>query len=950
MPSAAFLAAAKAGNRNPVALMAVESIDAIYATYGTGSQWAGSVDLTNIDTAVISGEAVARLSCALTPAGSVVFTYADASHPFYPALADTLSESRFANTINISGVLGVVWPTVEGPGGISSDPHAATWRYNLSKSVGGASVYTSAVFSGLFYFKDWAVPSSGSGDTYVPVSNPIFSLDIALDLIDLSDTPFTAGETLYLSFELLTFVGEGFDYISALSRTYTAGFLSTVVAIADETPAVASVTTSTLDLGVVLGSPAIFQADDRQPYGASITYNILGGNSDPPTVDLGAVSDGQAIGSLGYQYYRVTAEITTSNGARGEINEIRINDAASQFKYFGSHIDQPFAGVMPYLTNQPFGSISSKIELMSPATTGDASVKMVWSRETSDLLATGYLRGKLVYLSMGFAGLPSSDFEPLGVYTWQDYTADPIKQIITVKLRDVFKQFDKIKVPKEPVPNPDGTRTITALTWTNINIIQIILDLFDLVGVPDRMLDRSAFEALRDGTYATTDWNVTRALNNPEEATGLLNELRCTAGLFLVPYRNGKLTPVVYDATATEVANLDAHIVSFGTINGGQKDLYTRQLIYYSPTAGVTDPSSEKDYDKVLVDINPTAETDWNLEAQKVWLDKWNASEVALTALGSRMNDWFAVPRLRLSASKIPLSLMGVQCGQLVTVDNLLLPDVAANWPNTAQGRKFLVLGNSFDPASYSISFDLYDTGQIGAVGPGAVASDIHLSGPVKVWGASNLFVVSGGTAPFTWSSTFGTITDLGSGMINLDVSGLAGAGTLIVYDATSKATKRLSITPPQVLGATIEGNITNAVIEPPAAVVPADLTATIASHFDANAWSSPQEQIDAGYPIYLQPSADGSVYSELFDLGQPLPAGTSARIEIKYTTLAGTLTFDPLLEVSTDGISYTGTEGEWTADVSGQRYLRLQLTITANNNSSLAAITSVRIYLNTED
>ena len=57
--------------------------------------------------------------------------------------------------------------------------------------------------------------------------------------------------------------------------------------------------------------------------------------------------------------------------------------------------------------------------------------------------------------------------------------------------------------------------------------------------------------------------------------------------------------------------------------------------------------------------------------------------------------------------------------------------------------------------------------------------------------------------------------------------------------------------------------------------------TQSWADHFSTNSWVNPQGQIDAGYPIYAQPSTTTASYQEVFDYGQVL---SSSSITVSYT------------------------------------------------------------------
>jgi hypothetical protein len=103
----------------------------------------------------------------------------------------------------------------------------------------------------------------------------------------------------------------------------------------------------------------------------------------------------------------------------------------------------------------------------------------------------------------------------------------------------------------------------------------------------------------------------------------------------------------------------------------------------------------------------------------------------------------------------------------------------------------------------------------------------------------------------------------------------------------------------------------TNLAFENGYLVGPADTAETWATHFISRGWTTPQDQITAGYPRYLQPSLTGATYTEVFDYGTIL-AATIVTSTLSMTTVTGTVTAACQLSYK-KRLTLTGTTG-WTA------------------------------------
>jgi len=128
----------------------------------------------------------------------------------------------------------------------------------------------------------------------------------------------------------------------------------------------------------------------------------------------------------------------------------------------------------------------------------------------------------------------------------------------------------------------------------------------------------------------------------------------------------------------------------------------------------------------------------------------------------------------------------------------------------------------------------------------------------------------------------------------------------------------------------TFSGTLSSAILEQGSIIVPVNTTETWADHFTTRSWSTPQDQIDAGYPIYIQPNNGSGYYEETFDFGSIL---ASSKVTLTYTgsTVAGTITITPKISVSDNGSTYTDYDGFDSIYAVNFRYVKVRLTFTGS-------------------
>lgn len=120
--------------------------------------------------------------------------------------------------------------------------------------------------------------------------------------------------------------------------------------------------------------------------------------------------------------------------------------------------------------------------------------------------------------------------------------------------------------------------------------------------------------------------------------------------------------------------------------------------------------------------------------------------------------------------------------------------------------------------------------------------------------------------------------------------------------------------------------------------------TETWATHFTARSWTTIQNQIDAGYPRYLQPNTTSASYIEDIDYGATL-AATLISVALSTTSVnAPTLTVNIKVKLLS-GDSWTDLGNVSSAYATNIRYIRITLTA-AGSNDDLVTVTQMTTKL----
>lgn len=148
-------------------------------------------------------------------------------------------------------------------------------------------------------------------------------------------------------------------------------------------------------------------------------------------------------------------------------------------------------------------------------------------------------------------------------------------------------------------------------------------------------------------------------------------------------------------------------------------------------------------------------------------------------------------------------------------------------------------------------------------------------------------------------------------------------------------------------INSTFTGTLTNMFVEAGQLIGPVDTSESFATHFTSHGWASPQDQISAGYPLYIEPGLSSGSYDETFDYGAVLPSSTIT-VTVGTTAIAGTVTLSAQIYYK------TALGDPWTAAPAGTlsvlatnfRYVRALLTFNATAGANLIALNSLTLKL----
>lgn len=126
------------------------------------------------------------------------------------------------------------------------------------------------------------------------------------------------------------------------------------------------------------------------------------------------------------------------------------------------------------------------------------------------------------------------------------------------------------------------------------------------------------------------------------------------------------------------------------------------------------------------------------------------------------------------------------------------------------------------------------------------------------------------------------------------------------------------------------DGTLSSALLDDEGVILPVNLTETWQEHFEGNSWASPQDQVAAGYPVYIQPTPLSGSYQETFDFGT-IVASSRVTMSINGTVIDGAPEISTLIETSADGSAWSQNAN--VTDVFGTNFRYVRFTLTASQS-----------------
>ena len=195
-------------------------------------------------------------------------------------------------------------------------------------------------------------------------------------------------------------------------------------------------------------------------------------------------------------------------------------------------------------------------------------------------------------------------------------------------------------------------------------------------------------------------------------------------------------------------------------------------------------------------------------------------------------------------------------------------------------------------------------------------------------------------------SGNFTTITESAAGTNIYWVAGIDTAGN---YGSPGSVTAQVNQPPDYVRqlnqNSTFSGSKTNIITDASGTTLAnVNTTETWTTHFTSRGWSTPQDQINAGFIYFLTPSTTSASYVEQVDYGAVLNA-TKITATLTSTVITGSTTVTPTISIkklSTD--AWTDYVGLSTIYATNFRYAQIAYDFSSSANDDLLQLNGLNI------
>lgn len=130
--------------------------------------------------------------------------------------------------------------------------------------------------------------------------------------------------------------------------------------------------------------------------------------------------------------------------------------------------------------------------------------------------------------------------------------------------------------------------------------------------------------------------------------------------------------------------------------------------------------------------------------------------------------------------------------------------------------------------------------------------------------------------------------------------------------------------------------------------LLPVNTTETFEQHFLTRSWATPQAQVNAGFPIFIQPTLTSGSYEETVDAGALL-AGSKVTVTVNGATVAGSVTVVTRISLSANGTTWTDYDNTTSVFGTSFRYVKYRITVTGANTTALYRLTGINLRIDSK-
>lgn len=119
--------------------------------------------------------------------------------------------------------------------------------------------------------------------------------------------------------------------------------------------------------------------------------------------------------------------------------------------------------------------------------------------------------------------------------------------------------------------------------------------------------------------------------------------------------------------------------------------------------------------------------------------------------------------------------------------------------------------------------------------------------------------------------------------------------------------------------------------------------------HFTSNSWTTPQDQINAGFPYYFESTTTSGYYEEVINYGAVL-ASTTVTSTISYTTVIGTVSVTPTLSYKLNWAdAWTDAPGVTSVVATNFQFVKLRYDFAATGGANMLMITNIDLKISSK-